>query len=97
MINLPEKDLTLIKKILQIVVPDLPVYAYGSRVKDKAEKFSDLDLVIKGNESVAFSVIDQIKDQFSISDLPILVDVSDWHQLSESFQQAIQAELVKIQ
>ena len=48
-------------------------YAYGSRVKGTARKFSDLDLCFQ--EEIPREIIYQIKDELEESDLPFLVEL----------------------
>ena len=55
-----------------------------------ARQFSDLDLVLVGQRAVPGAVIEQLKDAFSSSDLPMMVDVLDWHTLGEPFRTALE-------
>jgi predicted nucleotidyltransferase len=50
-------------------------YAYGSRVKGTARKFSDLDLCFQ--EEIPREIIYQIKDELEESDLPFFVELVD--------------------
>jgi predicted nucleotidyltransferase len=61
--------------ILQQILSKYPYhfYAYGSRVKGKAGKFSDLDLCYQ--ENIPRKVIYQIKDELEESDLPFFVEL----------------------
>jgi len=89
MIDLDEKSLWTVKTILRDRVPDCKVIAFGSRVTGTAEKFSDLDLALVSESTMDWRRIESIKDAFSESDLPIMVDVLDWNTLSESFRAII--------
>ena len=44
---LPMRYLREVERILQMVVPDVEVWAYGSRVTGTAYEASDLDLVLR--------------------------------------------------
>lgn len=92
MIDLPVDQLDEVRDILASVVPGCEVRAFGSRVDGRAARFSDLDLVVvgPGGGAVPNGSIQALKDAFSGSDLPILVDVHDWSELSESFRAAIE-------
>jgi predicted nucleotidyltransferase len=48
-------------------------YAYGSRVKRTAGKFSDLDLCYQ--EEIPLSVISQLREEFTESNLPFEVEL----------------------
>jgi uncharacterized protein len=90
MINLEEEYLNDIKKILKDIVPDYEVLVFGSRVNGKSWKYSDLDLAIKGENPVDFRIIEKLKDALSESNLPIMVDVIDWNNISEEFKKVIE-------
>jgi predicted nucleotidyltransferase len=90
MIDLDEKYLDEIRWILTGKVPDCEVRAFGSRLEGKAKKFSDLDLVLVGGEKLNWRRIESLKDAFSSSDIPIIVDVIDWHAISDEFRAIIE-------
>jgi len=48
-------------------------YAYGSRAKKTARKFSDLDLCYQ--EEIPLSVISQLREELEESNLPFAVDL----------------------
>ena len=62
---------------------------FGSRIKGTATAYSDLDLVVLGDEPKNPEIMSAVKDRLSESDLPFLVDVLDWADLSESFRTVI--------
>ncbi|MBF0495619.1 MAG: nucleotidyltransferase domain-containing protein [Deltaproteobacteria bacterium] len=97
MIDLDEVYLTEIKHILFIHAPECEVWAFGSRVNGQARKYSDLDLVLVGNGPLDWRRIKAVKEAFSESDLPFMVDVLDWHATSPEFRLVIEQkyELVK--
>ena len=47
MIDIEEKYLSEIRRILTELVPDCEVRLFGSRIEGKAEKFSDLDIPVR--------------------------------------------------
>ena len=96
MIELDSKQLALVTSILKRHLTNCEVYAFGSRVHGSACKYSDLDLVLKSEQAIAWKTMDALKDDFSFSDLPFLVDLLDWHKLSDDFLAAIEAELYSI-
>ncbi len=92
MIKLDSASLTLVKQILQKHLPGVTVKAFGSRVTGKPQPYSDLDLVIVADQSIPIKKMNAIKFEFSNSDLPILVDIIDWHAISKVFREKIQAD-----
>jgi type I restriction enzyme S subunit len=96
MIDLTPQHLKLVRDVLTQMIPGVRVCAFGSRVTGKAKRFSDLDLAIMGNEPIATSLLYQIKDAFEESDLPIRVDIVDWHQIGDDFKKIIQKNRVDL-
>ena len=97
MIKLEKKYLDEIQVILRKHVPGCEVRAFGSRIDGSARKYSDLDLAVVGEGPLSFETMDNIKEAFSESDLPIIVDVLDWHVVSEEFRLLIEKKYEVIQ
>ncbi len=89
MIHLDTEYLKEIRLILRSHFPEVEVRVFGSRVNGDPQKYSDLDLVLVASEKLDWRKIERLKDAFSESDLPILVDVHDWHTLSDQFKAII--------
>lgn len=98
MIDIPNSILEEVCEILQAHVPECEVRVFGSRVRGTARRYSDLDLALVAPERIPQNKLESLKDAFSESDLPILVDVLDWNTISPSFQQCINThyELLQI-
>ncbi|MBY0580689.1 MAG: nucleotidyltransferase domain-containing protein [Rickettsiales bacterium] len=83
-------------KILKNVLEKYPYkfYAYGSRVKGKARRYSDLDIYsmekMEGNDLI------NLKWDLEDSDITIKVDVIDPSRCSEEFKELIKEDLVEI-
>jgi len=69
----------------------------GSRVTGPAKRFSDLDLVVMGEEPLALRTLAELRDAFDDSDLPFSVDIVEWASASEPFRRVIstQAQLLR--
>jgi predicted nucleotidyltransferase len=94
MIKLEQKYLAVILKILNQYVPNCEVRVFGSRITNNAKKYSDLDLVLIADTKIDRKHIEQLKDAFSESNLPISVDVIDWYTLSDEFKEIISKNYV---
>ena len=92
MIDLNPKHLVTIQHILAVNIPECEVRAFGSRVKWTAEDYSDLDLAVVGSEPLPLRQLRKLKEAFEESDLPIRVDVLDWHTISDAFKDVIGEE-----
>ena len=70
-IRMNKVDLKILKQILSKY--PYRFYAYGSRVKGTARKFSDLDLCYQ--EDIPLNVISHIRAELEESDLPFFVEL----------------------
>jgi len=69
----------------------LEIWAYGSRVNGDAHDTSDLDLVVRTQNlsRLNYSEFYAFKEALEQSTIPILIQVFDWVNIPESFQQNI--------
>jgi predicted nucleotidyltransferase len=90
-IDLPPQWLETVRQLLAEYLPDAEVWAYGSRVNGTAHEGSDLDLVVRNPADLSHPQPDmsELREAFSESNLPILVDLLDWARIPESFRQEI--------
>lgn len=89
MIDLEKKYFYLLKKILDDCAPEYKALLFGSRVAGTAEKFSDIDIALIGPGKIGWKRLEEIKDAFAESDLPMIVDVIDYHSVSDRFKKEI--------
>jgi type I restriction enzyme S subunit len=78
-------------------VPEREVWAFGSRVKGTARKFSDLDLAILGEAPLPLPVVAALANDFDDSDLPVKVDIVDWALVSPAFREIIREDAAVLQ
>ncbi|PLW79439.1 hypothetical protein C0585_07675 [Candidatus Woesearchaeota archaeon] len=83
MIDLNNKELSTVKNILKEIIPELEVIAFGSRVRDNATEFSDLDLAIKSKEPLTLSILQSLNEAFENSELNFIVDIVDYNNISD--------------
>jgi predicted nucleotidyltransferase len=90
-LDLCPKWLEIIRRILATHLPDAEVIAYGSRVTGKAHEGSDLDLVARNwhNPLLSAGNLGAVREAFSESNLPILIDILDWSRIPDSFREEI--------
>ena len=96
-IDIRPDHMEMVRKILWQHVPDREVWAFGSRVTWIAKAYSDLDLVIMGEEPMDLDVLAALKEDFSTSDLPWKVDVVEWASTAASFRTVIEKKRVVVQ
>ncbi len=93
-LNLNADYLTQVKTILKQHVPELEVWAYGSRINSNSHEASDLDLVIRNpaNLQIPTNHLARLKQAFIDSNLPILVDIMDWACLPDTYRKEIEKQ-----
>ncbi len=98
-LDLPERDRKEVARILNTTAPGIEVWVYGSRINGTSYKMSDLDLVLRGRdlEPIDVTILAAVRNAFSESNIPILVDVLDWAQIPESFRQEILTDYMVFQ
>ena len=82
--------------LLKRHLPNITVWAYGSRVKQTASPQSDLDLVAFVNEAHSMDIF-YVREAFDESDLPFRVDIFLWDDIPESFRKNIKAQYAVLQ
>lgn len=86
--------LKIVLEILNRVIPDREVWAFGSRVTGNATETSDLDMAVIGETPLEFETLAALRDAFSESRIPYKVDVVDWATISETFREIIRKDKV---
>ena len=71
--------------------------AFGSRVIGTARAQSDLDLALVGPARLDRRTLGNLREAFQESDLPMQVDLVDWHAISKEFQAIIQQRFEVVQ
>jgi len=91
MVELDPDDRECVRAILREYVPDLEIWAFGSRVAGTSWRYSDLDLVLMTEKPLELPRLFRLKEAFEDSDLPLRVDVLDWSGISEEFRDVIRS------
>lgn len=86
-----------VSAILQRYLASYPVWAFGSRVNGTPKPYSDLDLAIISEQPLPLSLLAEVAEAFSESDLPWKVDLVDWATTSERFRQVIEQQKLVLQ
>ncbi|MET4001291.1 nucleotidyltransferase domain-containing protein [Marinobacterium sp. MBR-109] len=88
-IEIEPRHWAIVADILEKHLPDYEVWAFGSRARHNAKRYSDLDLAIISEEPLPLQQLAVINAEFSDSDLPWRVDLLDWAATSEAFRSQI--------
>ena len=91
-LHLSARHRALIESLLRKHLPDVEVWAYGSRVNGQSHEGSDLDLVLRspGLERVPIGALGDFEEALRQSTIPFLVEAHDWAWLPEEFHREIE-------
>jgi predicted nucleotidyltransferase len=78
-----------VRAILGKYIPTCEVGAFGARVRTGAKPFSDIDLAIISPAGLPIRQLALLSSAFEESDLPVKVDVIEWHSLNPEFRKRI--------
>jgi predicted nucleotidyltransferase len=99
-LQMENRHLALVREILGTHLGDgdaAAVYAFGSRVRRSARRYSDLDLAVDyHHEPLPFKTGVKLAVAFEESLLPFKVDVVDLATMSPAFKSLIAGDLVRI-
>lgn len=93
---LPPRYLVTVQEILRQHLPHAEIWAYGSRVHGDCHDTSDLDLVARNPEALTKPCpgLADVAEAFSQSNLPIMVQITDWARIPKAFHDEILAGYV---
>jgi len=98
LLHVPPAYLHMVQTLLHLHASEAEAWAYGSRVHGTHHEASDLDLVLRMPNAVPCppGLLDTLREAFSDSNLPLLVQVVDWARIPPSFRAEIEAGFVRI-
>ena len=95
-IDLKKDELSIVKNTLDRHLQHVDYFVFGSRAKNTAKHYSDLDIALVGREPISLKILSALEEDFAESDLPFMVDLVDWQRISSEFQDKIKSEWKKI-
>ena len=95
-LHLKPKHRQVLEALLRKHLPDVEVWAYGSRVNGRSHDGSDLDLVLRGPDlkEIPIGLLGDFEEAFRESNIPFLVEARDWTRLPERFHLEIERDYV---
>ena len=97
-LHLSARHRAMLEALLEEHLPEVEVWAYGSRVNGQSHDGSDLDLVLRGPglAKIDISRLVDFEDALRDSTVPFLVEAHDWARLPASFHREIERNHVKL-
>ena len=95
-LDLLSKHRRVLEALLRKHLPDVEVWAYGSRVNGRSHDGSDLDLVLRGPglKKIPIDCLAEFEEAVRESNIPFLVEARDWARLPERFHGEIERDHV---
>ena len=93
-LHLLPKHRRILEGLLREHLPDVEVWAYGSRVTGRSHDGSDLDLVLRGPDlkEIPSGQLGDFEEAIRESNIPFLVEARDWSRLPERFYHEIERD-----
>lgn len=95
MIDLEQKYIDFIKQSVSSCLKNYKLYIFGSRVKNKAKQYSDIDIAIDSNELTG-EIKTKLAFIFENSTIPYEVDIVDLNNVSDTFKSLIKQDLIEL-
>ena len=97
-LHLQPKHRQVLEVLLREHLPDVEVWAYGSRVSGRSHDGSDLDLVLRGPGLIEIPLVQlgNFEEAVRESTIPFLVEARDWARLPERFHREIERDHVAL-
>jgi predicted nucleotidyltransferase len=96
-IDISPAALQTVTEILSRYASEYEIWAFGSRVKQTAREYSDLDLALITNKPLDLYRMAELREAFSEAELPFKVDIIDWASTDGRFQDIICKDHVLLQ
>ena len=96
-LDIRPRDLKIIQNILRARLPQSAgVWVFGSRAKQNAKRFSDLDLAVNTGSALSLHELAQLTSDFEASDLPYKIDVVNMCSISPAFKRLIDQDKIPL-
>jgi predicted nucleotidyltransferase len=93
-IEIAPEEARIVLDILQARIPEREIWIFGSRVRKRARRRSDLDLAVGGSMPLTLAQRADLADDFLQSDLPYFVDIVDLASITTEFRQIIEPDFI---
>ena len=95
-LHLSPKHRRALEALVRTHLPDVEVWAYGSRVTELSHDGSGLGLAVRGPEleKIPADRLEDFEEAVRESNIPFLVEAHDWARLPERFHHEIERDHV---
>ncbi len=91
-LRLSKRHQRILEALIRQHLPDVEVWAYGSRVNGRGHDGSDLDLVLRGSglKEIPIGQLADFEEALRESNIPFLVEARDWARVPGHFHKEIE-------
>ncbi len=69
-------------------------FIFGSRATGSGRKFSDIDIGVKSEKEIDILLLSDIEEAFEESNIPYTIDVVDFSQVSDRFNEVAKQKII---
>ena len=93
-----EESLEFIRKTIRKHLPEeeYEAFVYGSRADGTAQRWSDIDVGVRGEKQISGLLLENMREELEKSDIPYKVEVVDFAKVSDKFRNFALKEVVKL-
>lgn len=86
---------TQVAQIIRGYLPNVRIWAFGSRVRGEAKPTSDLDIAVEMHEKIDLAVMAKIREALAETDIPYQIDLVDCQRVSGDFKAMIHCDATR--
>jgi predicted nucleotidyltransferase len=81
-----------IVKLISAIMPNVKIILFGSRARNTASKWSDIDIALDAGKPLSNTKVDEIKSILQATNIPYKIEIVDFHMVTEQMKQSISKE-----
>ncbi len=94
-LHIEPRHLEMLREVFRAYCPHAEIWAYGSRLTDNYHSGSDIDMTVRSFGEMGKSIA-ELRRRLNDSNVPILMDISEYERLPEYFREEIDRAYVRI-
>jgi predicted nucleotidyltransferase len=94
--QLNQSEYLTVTRILKKFLPKAKFYLFGSRAKQTAKPYSDLDILVVDQDKIPLHRLNEIEEEFDQSNLTFTVDLVDWYRVTQEFRNHLNQERIPL-
>ena len=92
--SLDEKTKHKIIALVSALIPEAHIHLFGSRARGKHAEFADIDIALDAEKPLSDVDVDEVKNVLRESNIMYIIDVVDFHQITDAMKREILKERI---